>query len=109
MAKPRMAKELQRAKQSHRQSPGRVGTLVVPGSLNEPGTTSTVEVSSFRHVPDGSIFLPTRIGCRNHCWQWQDEQWSEAGPGPVTVLPIQPVERRCDACFGAGRLIAWLA
>ena len=72
---------------------GRVGTLVFPGSLNEHGTSSTVDVSSFGHITDGSIFFADKYWVPKLYWQWNDEQWNEGEPGHVTVPPIQPVER----------------
>ena len=99
VAKPRMARELQRARSNITGSRlGRVGTLVIPGSLNEHGTNSadsTVDGSSFGHVTDGSIYFADKYWVPKLYWEWQDTQWSEGGSGRVTVLPIQqapPVE-----------------
>lgn len=93
-AKPRMERELVRARQQVTGSRiGHIGALAMPGSIDQHGASnSPIDVASFGHVTDGSRYYDARYWDPKQYWQWQDRQWRQA-VGHVDVGPLQAVDK----------------
>jgi len=94
VAKPRMERELTRARQQITGSRvGHVGSLAMPGSIDQHGgPDSAIDVGSFGHVTDGSRYYEARYWNPKQYWQWQDQQWHQA-IGHVDVGPLQALDK----------------